>query len=276
MPDRPDRTPPSPDSSPREQDERPVIVVLLQDLFFAPRFTDVIEVQGGRAVLADSPSAFVDAVDFHFPVLALLDLNSEGDWHAAIVRCKLRPHTRGVPIYAFGSHVEAATLTAARQAGADHAWARSRMMTELPDVVARHLHPPVRYVEGWDEPLADQARAGIIEFNHGEYYEQHELLEAAWMAEPRPVRDLYQGILQIGVALYQVEQDNWVGALKLMRRGLPRLRGLPPICQGVDVGTFRREAEAIHRTLTALGPERLHEFDRSSFPKIRLVDDAAA
>lgn len=266
----------TPDRNPTAADQdaaAPPIVVLAPDLFFATRFVDVIEHQGGAPILVATPDEFVAAVDYHFPVLALLDLNSEGDWHNAIRRCKLRPHTRSVPIYAFGSHVETATLSAARQAGADHAWARSRMMTELPDLVLRHLHPPVRYVEGWDEPLTEKARAGIDEFNRGDYYEQHELLEAAWMEEARPVRDLYQGILQVGVAFYQIEQDNWAGALKMFRRGLPRLRDLPPVCQGVDVAALRQAAEAIHREITALGPDGLATFDRSKFPRIRLVEE---
>lgn len=254
----------------------PPIVALAPDLFFATRIADVIRRQGGDPVLTETPDAFVAAVDYHFPVLALLDLNSEGDWQTAITRCKMRPHTRAVPIYAFGSHVETATLTAARRAGADHAWARSRMMEELPDLVARYLNPPVRYVTGWDEPLSHKARAGIVEFNHGEYYEQHELLEAAWMEETRPVRDLYQGILQVGVAFYQIEQGNWAGALKMFRRGLPRLRDLPPVCQGVDVASLYTASERIHRQVTALGPDRLHEVDRAAFPRIRLMEENAA
>jgi CheY-like chemotaxis protein len=75
-----------------------------------------------------------------FPVVALVDLATPGDWATAIQRCKLRPHTRAIPIYAFGSHVDAATLQAARRAGADHAWARSRFMAELPAVVESHVH----------------------------------------------------------------------------------------------------------------------------------------
>ncbi len=127
-----------PASAPRPA---PTVVALLPDLFLAPCFDDVIRTQGGRALLVDSPEALVDAVDQHFPVLALVDLSTEGDWASALRRIKLRPHTRALPIYAFGSHVDAATLRAARAAGADHAWARSRMMEELPALVARYVAP---------------------------------------------------------------------------------------------------------------------------------------
>ena len=247
----------------------PVAVVCLEpDLFFAARLDDVIRAHGATPIIVETPDEFVAAVDRSFPVLALLDLNTPGDWVLAITRCKMRPHTRLVPIYAFGSHVETTTLQAARKAGADHGWARSRMMEQLVDVVARHVQPPVRYPDGWDDELTAAALRGLEEFNRGEYFEQHEHLEHAWMDEPRPVRDLYQGILQVGVAFFQIQNDNWAGAIKMFRRGLPRLRDLPAICQGVDVAALRGAAEAIHAEITELGPDRLREFDQGRFPKI--------
>lgn len=250
----------------------PAVVCLAPDLFFAARLEDVIRACGGRPVLTETPAQFIEAVDRHNPVLALVDLGAEGDWATAIARCKLRPQTRHIPIYAYGSHVDTATLRAARQAGADHAWARSKMMEELPAVVAHHVQPAVSYPEGWDSPLSAVAHQGVEEFNRGDYFEQHEYLEKAWLEEPRAVREMYQGILQIGVGFLQVERGNWAGAIKLLRRGLPRLRTLPPVCQGLDIAAFRAAAEAIHAELTALGPERLGEFDRGKFPKIRVVE----
>jgi predicted metal-dependent hydrolase/CheY-like chemotaxis protein len=252
-------------------DGRPAVVCLEPDLFFAARLDDVIRACRGQPVLVDTPEQFVAAVDRYFPVLALLDLNTPGDWETAIRRCKLRPHTAQTPLVAFGSHVEVDTLKRARQAGADHAWARSKMMEELVALVQRHVEPPVVYPAGWDAPLSEPARHGIDEFNAGEYFEQHEWLEKAWLEEQRPVREMYQGILQVGVGFLQIERGNWAGAIKLLRRGLPRLRSLPPICQGVDIATFRAASEAIHAELVALGPERLAEFDREKFPKIGLV-----
>lgn len=241
------------------------------DLLFTTRLEDVIQRQGGRPILVETPDALVAAVDYHFPVLVLVDLNIPGDWASAIQRCKLRPHTRQIPIYAYGSHVDTATLAAARKAGADHAWARSKLMEELVSVVDSHLHPPVRYPDGWDGVLHAEAVKGVEAFNAGHYFEQHEHFESAWMAEQRPIRDLYQGVLQVGVAFLQIEQGNWAGALKMFRRGLPRLRDLPPVCQGIDLASLRAAAEAIHQEITTLGPTRLSEFDQSKFPKIHMV-----
>lgn len=244
------------------------VVILEPDLFFSARIEDVVRARGGTPITVETPEAFVDAVDRTFPWLALVDLNTPGDWETAIRRCKMRPHTRAVPIYAFGSHVEVEILKRARQAGADHAWARSKMMEDLVELVTRRLDPPERRLEGCDEPPSKLAVAGLLEFNQREYFEQHEYLELAWLEETRPIRDLYQGILQVGVAFLQIERGNWHGALKMFRRGLPKLRDLPPICQGVQVGKFRATAEAIHAEISGTGPEGLAAFDQDSFPQI--------
>ena len=78
-------------------------------------------------------------------------------------------------------------------------------------------------------------RAGIEQFNRGEYFECHETLEALWLAEPTPLRRLYQGILQVGVALHHLRAGNYRGASGLLARGIGYLEPFAPCCLGVDV-----------------------------------------
>ncbi len=98
------------------------------------------------------------------------------------------------------------------------------------------------------------------------------MLEQAWLAEERPIREMYQGILQVGVAFFQIQQGNWPGAVKMFRRGLPRLRGLPDVCQGVNVAKFRRQAEEVHAAISELGPQRMGEFDLGRLPRIEYAE----
>jgi predicted metal-dependent hydrolase len=116
--------------------------------------------------------------------------------------------------------------------------------------------------------LSPLVMKGIEEFNRGEFFEQHESLEAAWRVEPRPVRELYQGILQVGVACYQIKRGNLPGALKMFERGLGRLRRFTPECLGIDVSRLIVEAERVRDEAQRLGPERLVELDQSLFPRI--------
>ena len=109
-----------------------------------------------------------------------------------------------------------------------------------------------------------------MQFNRGEYYEQHETLEALWNEESRPVRRLYQGILQIGVALYHLRRLNYHGVVTMLARGRAHLEGFAPSCQGVDVGALLADAAATSESVRSLGPVRLHEFDWSRAPRARM------
>ena len=120
------------------------------------------------------------------------------------------------------------------------------------------------------EPLPPAARDAIRLFNAGEYYEQHDALEALWRAEVRPVRRLYQGILQIGVAYYQITRGNRRGALKMLARGLRWLDQLPETCQGVDVARLRADARAVQSALTS-APD-LAGFDYVLLKPVHLLD----
>ena len=116
--------------------------------------------------------------------------------------------------------------------------------------------------------LPDLALKGIEEFNRGEFYECHEYLEEAWMQEPGRVRFLYQGILQVGVGFYHLQNGNWRGATGLLRNGAVRLKEFEPVTLGVDVAKLVRESERCLLELEELGRERIGEFDRSGVPKV--------
>ena len=126
--------------------------------------------------------------------------------------------------------------------------------------------------EGSPEELPDLALKGIEEFNRGEFYECHEYLEEAWMQEPGRIRYLYQGILQVGVGFYHLQNGNWRGATGLLRNGTLRLKEFEPETLGVDVARFVRESERCLRELEELGRERIGEFDRAGVPKVEWAE----
>ena len=126
---------------------------------------------------------------------------------------------------------------------------------------------------GPPEAVPSLVLRGIEEFNRGEFYECHEYLEEAWMQEPRRVRFLYQGILQVGVGFYHLKNGNWRGATGLIRNGTVRLRDFEPESLGIDVSRLVRESEACLDKLEALGRERVREFDLAIIPKIAFKDD---
>jgi len=85
-----------------------------------------------------------------------------------------------------------------------------------------------------DEPPPTLER-GIGEFNRGEFYACHDTLEAVWMDADTSEKHFYQGILQIAVAFYHLENLNWRGGAILMGEGINRLGRFEPSHRNVQV-----------------------------------------
>jgi len=126
------------------------------------------------------------------------------------------------------------------------------------------------------EALPPTARKGIELFNTGHYFEAHEELELAWRAEPRRVRDLYQGILQVGVAYYHALRQNYTGSRKLFLRARRTLEGLPDTCQGVDLRRFRQDWESVETEVIRLGAERLYQLNPYLMKPIPMITEGAS
>lgn len=254
------------------QSVRPAVVLLVDDLFFSARLADAVSHTSGIPIVVSSPEAFLEAMDTKLPVLAVVDLHLPGDWERAVSRCKLRPHTKSVPIIGFGQHTDVETLTRAKKAGTDKAWARSRLVEELPKLLQQHISPPRPMPEGGTDALPPAALVGIDLFNKGRFHDQHEAFEEAWIAEPRNVRSLYQGILQIGLAFLQIENRNQPGAFKMFGRGIPRLRVLPDVVQGVQVVQLLSESLAIFERLSHTDSPSAWDELKRELPRIWVVE----
>lgn len=109
---------------------------------------------------------------------------------------------------------------------------------------------------------------GIDQFNAGDYFECHETLETLWMGEREPVRELYQGILQVGVAFYKQGQGQYAGAVGLLQRGISHLTPFAPFCHGVNVSRLIKESEQVCWELVRLGRHRIHQLDRTQLPQV--------
>lgn len=119
---------------------------------------------------------------------------------------------------------------------------------------------------------SEELRAGIDLFNRGAYYDCHEVLEDLWAGDRSPARDLYQGILQVAVALHHLENGNYTGALLLLRKGPQLLRQAAPVCLGVDTAALAAAADAVRAALEACGPAAMDRVPRALFPRIPLPD----
>ncbi|MGI8477500.1 MAG: DUF309 domain-containing protein [Thermomicrobiales bacterium] len=156
---------------------------------------------------------------------------------------------------------------------------RGPMMVEAPvpdaEAFARvHalIDPVLTDIAAEADPCAGTPPAGVREgialFNEQKFYEAHEVIEHEWHAERRPVRRLYQGILQIGVGFHHARGGNHKGALLLLADGIAKTSAFQPACQGLDTARLVCESQLGLDRLAALGPRRLAEFDWSSVPLV--------
>lgn len=147
-----------------------------------------------------------------------------------------------------------------------------------------HGHPPLgarlekarRYAgrAGGPQTLPPQALVGLRLFNERRFFEAHEELELAWRAEPAPARNLYHGILQLGLAWYQVSRRNYRGAVSMLDRAEFWLAALPAACQGLEVEPIRAQVRKLRSEVENLGPSRMGQVNPNLFSPIPIPKEA--
>ncbi len=95
------------------------------------------------------------------------------------------------------------------------------------------------------EKLHPRAIKGIILFNQKKFFDAHEELEIAWRDEPGQIRDLYRGILQVGVAYYHITRRNFSGAKKLIIRSEKWLEPFPDKVLGINIKKLKSDSKNI-------------------------------
>ncbi len=268
--------------------EKPLILVFAADLMFGSKIAaaaahldfrveqigriqdiapEIIQVESndpGEPVHGHDALVFAQLVERQ-PALIIVDLQNEATaWRKWVALLKSSPATRRMPIVAYAPHVDADLRRAARGHGIDLVTSRGKFSEDLPRILQKFARIPDYDAlrASCSEPLDELAVKGLILFNEGAYYECHEELELAWKADQGVGRDLYRGILQVGVAYLQIVRGNYNGAVKMLLRVKQWLDPFPERCRGVDIGRLRRDAAAVYEHLLALGSDRIDDFDR--------------
>lgn len=240
-----------------------MLLVLTDDPALRARLTAVAQPVW---ITPDSAGDVVAYLTGQRPALVLIDTAARTlDWVRWALTAKTSPATRRIPLLAIGAPGGTEWRAQAARAGCDALIERADFLADIPAAIAQYARPDdsAALAQAAQLPLAPEARHALELFNAGEYFEQHEVFEALWRAEPGPIRQMYQGILQIGVAYLQIERGNYIGARKLFLRARQYLDALPARCQGVDIARLRADAAAALAALEALGPARVAEFPRA-------------
>lgn len=197
------------------------------------------------------------------PALLIFDLQHEQiPWQKWIAALKSSPATRRIPVLGIVEQEGTERWEWGKRAGTDYLLPISQL-NNLPQLIPQIARTTNRsaILLACAEPLPELAQQGIHLFNQGHYFEAHEKLEQAWMADLEAGRDLYRAILQIAVAYLQIQRQNYNGAIKMLLRVRQWIQPLPDICQGVQVAQLRQDVESVHAHLIELGVERIAQFN---------------
>jgi uncharacterized protein len=272
-------------------EESPLVLGFVADLIFAVKIEQAAAglgfqvdwVERGEQIVPPLPAGeplepfdgpagpLIDTISQRQPSLLIFDLgNLAVPWREWLPLLKSSPATRRIPLLCYGSHVDADTLAEARRRGADAVLARSRFASDLPHLLKKYARMPdfAAIQQGCQGELSEMALRGLEAFNQHEYFEAHELLEAAWNQDATPTKELYRAILQVAVAYYQIERGNYNGAVKMFQRMRQWFEPMPDECRGVDVKSLRLAAERAYDLLLELGRQQVNEFDRDYFQPV--------
>jgi hypothetical protein len=128
------------------------------------------------------------------------------------------------------------------------------------------MKPPI--VDLCGRSSSPTLQAAIRQFNTAAYFACHETLEELWRDEISPLREFYQGLLQIAVGLSHLLRGNEAGAVALLPRGSGKLRSFAPGCLEVDVANLLVETERVLRMIEVEGLNRTKARAPELFPRI--------
>ena len=116
--------------------------------------------------------------------------------------------------------------------------------------------------------LPAEVRRGVVLFEAGLYFACHEYFETLWGRTGDAASDLYQGIIQIAVAMRHLESHNVRGAVLLLRYGMGRLQRYPAVYQGLPLAAWLERLETLRTYLETLPSSTTYQFDPRHVPRM--------
>ena len=114
--------------------------------------------------------------------------------------------------------------------------------------------------------LPEAVRRGVVLFEAGLYFACHEYFETLWGRTCDAASDLYQGIIQIAVAMRHLESHNVRGAVTLLRYGMGRLQRYPAVYQGLLLAIWLERLKTLLTHLETLPSPAAYQFDPRHVP----------
>lgn len=111
------------------------VLALVTNLMFSTRIGELASTMGGLVTLVSSNEELVKKLEIN-PSLIILDLTAvQPGWKEVVAKAK----EAGVPVLAYGPHVDVEAFEAAKAAGCDEVVANSKFSIDLPNILKKYL-----------------------------------------------------------------------------------------------------------------------------------------
>ncbi|MBL0386153.1 hypothetical protein JJB07_05745 [Tumebacillus sp. ITR2] len=111
------------------------VLALVTNLMFSTRIGELASTMGGLVTLVSSNEELVEKLDIS-PSLIILDLTAvQPGWKEVVAKAK----QAGIPVLAYGPHVDVEAHEAAQAAGCDEVVANSKFRLDLPNLLKKYL-----------------------------------------------------------------------------------------------------------------------------------------
>ena len=115
-----------------------MILAILDDLLFTSKIRSAASQLGVPVAFAKSSASALEQMRASAPSLVILDLNNaRTDPMGTVVAMRADAALAPIPTIGFVSHVDTATIDAARQAGVGEVLARSAFVARLGEILSR-------------------------------------------------------------------------------------------------------------------------------------------
>jgi DNA-binding response OmpR family regulator len=131
------------------------ILALEKDLFFSVKIRDTLRHHDMDATIVRTLPALEQHITGNQPpALVIINTASKGiDWEAAIRAA----HEKGIPVLAFGSHMDMEARAKALQAGAQRVVANSKFASDMAGLVTRTINGKAKSTAVDEDDTEEQA-----------------------------------------------------------------------------------------------------------------------
>ena len=122
-----------------------------------------------------------------------------------------------------------------------------------------------------NKELRERFLEGIKEFNSGNFYECHDILEDVWFDVTGSDRAFYQGLIHLAVGFYHItEKKNPAGALLQLNKAIIKLIPYKPIHEGINLTKILPKTETCINNILNLKNGKIKKFETNLIPKLGL------